>query len=551
MIRKLTIAAAVIAALIFIGVLIFKRETGPSDAATLVPPETVAFVNFPDLPRTFLRWKGSALGAIGREADVKAFLEKPLRKLMADPGASEANSLLAALRPGNIFLAVTRITADETRTLVGFQFWGDRAAYDKAVERLRAELPGGKTPPTALDHNGIPVVSSEHGGFQLYSAAVGRWGFLSTNIETLNAALDRATGRDTSPSLASAPRLRQVGNRLPGEPDFLAFIQPETAIDALVAAGTRMGAQLIPGQVEALRSAEAVGIAWKIDGEIQRDAVFTLRKPGATKPALDHAAIGFTSPATVVFVESFLDTSALPAALQAVPELAADPRIAALATLAAEAIGTSAGVIIDWPENAGMPSAIGSLALRDRAKALEFVSLVAPALPGLQTRQDGDRDILTLANPTNPFFAPVAVLTDKQILFGLDEASTLAAAASKATAAPLSSRPDFQAFAPTFEAANEIFAFADSRVVFERAYNALRPIIVFGASVMPGVADIVDVTKLPASASISKHLTPMVLSQRSVEDGTLLESSGPLTFNQALLLLGAGFSSLQRPGTSP
>ncbi len=551
MIRKLTIAAAVIAALIFIGVLIFKRETGPSDAATLVPAETVAFVNLPNLPRTFMRWKGTALAAIGREEDVKAFLEKPVKKLFSDPGASEANSLLAALKPGNIFLAVTMVTENETRALVGFQFWGDREAYDNAVGRLRSELPGGAGTPSTVDHNGTAIVSSEHGGFQLFSAVVGRWGFLATNLDTLRNAIDRATARETSPSLAGAERLRKVAARLPSDPDFLAFFQPEAALDALVAAGSRMGAQVIPAQVDALRAAEAVGVAWKIDGEIQRDAVFTLRKPAMKKPALDHAAIGFTSPATIVFVESFLDAGALPAALNSVPELAADPRIAALATLASEAIGNSAGVIVDWPEGAGMPSAIGTLALRDRAKALDFAGLVAPALPGLQTRKEGNLDILSLANPTNPFFAPVAVLTDTQILFGLDEASTLAAASAGRAAEPLSASPAFQPFTPTFESSNEIFAYADTRTLFERAYTALRPILVFGASVMPGLSDSMDIGKLPSTNSIAKHLTPMVLSQRGLDDGTLLESSGPLTFNQAILLLGGGITAFQRPGTSP
>ncbi|HEY5953385.1 MAG TPA: hypothetical protein VIT18_03420, partial [Terrimicrobiaceae bacterium] len=50
------------------------RETGPVDAAELVPGETVAFACIPDLPRTAARWPKTTLAKIGAEPEMRSFL---------------------------------------------------------------------------------------------------------------------------------------------------------------------------------------------------------------------------------------------------------------------------------------------------------------------------------------------------------------------------------------------------------------------------------------------------------------------------------------------
>ena len=121
MLKRLSIAAAVFAVLILVAVLVFLRAAGPSDAAMLVPAETVFFASFSDLPRSVLRWQGTALAGIGREPEVKAFLEKPMAKLLANPGTDETGKILIGLKPGRIFLAVTGVATDRVDALVGFQ----------------------------------------------------------------------------------------------------------------------------------------------------------------------------------------------------------------------------------------------------------------------------------------------------------------------------------------------------------------------------------------------------------------------------------------------
>jgi hypothetical protein len=61
-------------------------------------------------------------------------------------------------------------------------------------------------------------------------------------------------------------------------------------------------------------------------------------------------------------------------------------------------------------------------------------------------------------------------------------------------------------------------------------------VIVFGAAVVPGASDVIDGSKLPETESIAKHLQPIVYSQTRIPEGYLVESSGPITMNQAALL---------------
>jgi hypothetical protein len=80
-------------------------------------------------------------------------------------------------------------------------------------------------------------------------------------------------------------------------------------------------------------------------------------------------------------------------------------------------------------------------------------------------------------------------------------------------------------------------------MLFERAYTAVRPVILFGALVMPGMAETIDTTKLPQTDTIAKHLPPIILSQQCTAEGVLFESSGPVTVSQILLGLAAAAAS--------
>jgi len=537
MVKKLSIAAAVLAALILAAVLLFLRAAGPSDAAMLVPGDTVLFASFPDLPRSFLRWQGTSLAKIGNEPEVKAFLEKPMARLLLDPGADETGKILVGLKPGRIFLAVTGVTAERVDALVGFQFWGGRKDFDGAVARMRQELPHGET--ARENHGEDEIVCSQHGKFTVFTAAHGKWGFVSTNGELVRSALDRAQGKQSSPALAENPRFQAVSKHMLNTPDFSFFLQPQKAIDALLEAGRSLGAQSIPEQVEDFRATEAVGGSLKLDGELQRDALFLLRKTPKPTDFLKHKMARFTAPETVVFIDFLARFGGLPALLQkALAGAAPQPSIVELAELATAACGPECAVVANWGTGQMAPHGVLAVEVRDRAKADEALKKLMAFFPETRVVEEDGIKLFSIPSVSNPLASPTLTLIDQFLILGIDPSSVSKAARSDGSA--IEGLPSFAPAIPAYRSANETFAFIDTRSIFVCAYTALRPVILFGAQVMPGAADMIDTGKLPQTETIARHLPPVILSQRHIKDGVFLESSGPVTVSELAIAAAAG-----------
>jgi hypothetical protein len=65
---------------------------------------------------------------------------------------------------------------------------------------------------------------------------------------------------------------------------------------------------------------------------------------------------------------------------------------------------------------------------------------------------------------------------------------------------------------------------------------------------MPNSAKFVDMGKLPATDTIARHLLPITFAERQTPDGILMESSGTITYPQAIVAIagGAGFTLAAR-----
>lgn len=533
MTKKLSMAAGVLIVLLLVAVLIFNRVAGPSDGARLLPSDTILYVSLNDLLRSALRWQGTALAEIGREPEVKAFLGKPLAKLQS--GAGEAGGILADLKPSRIFLAVTAATAERVDVAVGFQFWGGKKGFDQAIARLRKELPAGEA--SIETYAGDEIASTKHGRFTLFSAAHGRWGFLSTDAATLKSLLDRASGKSPGPSLAEAPDFQKsVAPMLPA-PDLLFFARPGRAMDVLLEAGRSLGAEAIPGQVNELRSIQAVAGSWKLDGRLQRDAIFLLRSGPQPVESLAHKSIRFTGPDSVLYVDFLGRLAGFSGLLKKVLPDRQDAAVE-LAELASRAFGPEGALIADWHPGQMTPSGIAAIQIRDAALAEESLKKFITFFPETTvTEQDGIK-LYSLPSVSNPLASPTFALSTGFLIAGINPAAVVMAAG--AAGPTIESQPAFAPALKTFQSANEAFAFLDTRMVFERAYTALRPVILFGAQVMPGVSGIIETSKLPQTDTIAKHLPPVIFSQRHLEEGVFFQSSGPFTVSQIAIGLAAG-----------
>ena len=138
-------------------------------------------------------------------------------------------------------------------------------------------------------------------------------------------------------------------------------------------------------------------------------------------------------------------------------------------------------------------------------------------------------------------------LTDQFLIVGLSE-ETISTGIQRLQAkrSPLGKTPEYQAASKVVSVPTEAFGYLDTRRLFERGYGIFRPFLAMSLAFNPDGGQYIDAGKLPTTDAVSRHLTPSIYSQTTTEHGTLIESAGTLTFNQALIgvFAGAGAAAL-------
>ena len=535
--KKVAIGLVIVGILILAGVMIFNRPAGPSQASSLAPADSVFFANIPDIPLTGFRWSRTALAQIAAEPDVRAFLEKPLARFNESPTNKETLDLLTKLKPGNIYLAATSASEQDFRGILGVQFWGKREDFLAAVAKVRAALPPATGEPSKEEYRGLEITATQHGDLLLHTAVAGRWGFFTNDASLIKEALDRATGNAQSPPLAANPRFLKIITELLSEPDLLVFLQPEKALDALLAVGRSMGAKAIPDHVDELKLTEAAGGAWKMDGEMIRDAFFLLREGSGDLPeTISHESIALTTPETTLFGNFVLNFSSLPTWLDRLAESYpnATQGLAPLVQSVAEGYGPECALIGTMPSGDQNPALLVAMKVRNPNQNLLANATV---IPGSQ----GGTVVHLIPHPLMPI---AAAQNEKFLILGTDPKSV--SEALEVDSKTLQDSPDFQNARSAYRNSNEAFCFLDTRVVFERSYGAILPIIKMSAALMPDMSQKWDVAKLPSPPTIGQHLPPIVFSQKRIPDGTRMESSGPVSMSQFLILAGSASAALNQ-----
>lgn len=555
--KKVAVFLIVVFVILFVGAVWFWRSLGASDAARLLPQDTVVLVTLPDAIRTGMRWPSTTLAKIGVEPDIKAFLDRPFSRLGQKQGGDEALRILMDLKPTRLFFAVTSASPQHAGLLVGFQFLGSRHSFESAVGRLRAELDRHATgqPAQIQKYNGFDITVTTHGPHSLFTATAGHWAFLSNDVDVIHHVLDRAAGTAKDGVLADLPRYQRVVKELPEDPDLLIFSQPQAIVDTLLAFGQSLGAQQIPSQVEQVKKVEAVGIGVKLDGADIRDAIFVLRPDPPDVGKLTHAGMKLTSPDTFAYFD-FLANFAEMAHAGGGPVFAPllqNPAVqgSRLMEMAPQAFGPECSVSASWPAGQMKPEVLLAVQVRDAAKAAQCLTELTSLFPETMRSKQNGVDFYSFPSLQTPLINPAIAQIDGFLLAGLDPSGLERAVAAGQNGTPLDKTPAFGPAKEFYSRANEVFGYVNTSQVFTRAYDAMRPVFMFSISLMPGLSDYLDSTKLPSTASIAKHLQPMISAQTRLPDGYLLESSGPITMNQAALLAAAAGFYFASPSAAP
>jgi hypothetical protein len=510
-----------VAALFFLRVRPYLPER--PRGAELAPPETIFFAQIPNLRETALRVPDTELYQIWREPEVQAFFEKPRRKAPWMREWEENFEEMVRVAPGEVFVAITSIKAGKPGFVGGFAFAGRASAAEALATRLRKQL--------------FP-------GLEMVSSIRANWYLFASDGASLGKLLERFDGKP-EPALAADPVFQQSIEPLGVGQDLVFYGKPESLAGRLDALTGLAGANRPKGE-------EAVAMATKIEGSKLRDTIF-LRGVGAHHAgAVSRHTLALAPPETLLYYAT--DLAPLPTNPESgglhdfLPGFARMERALAEKGLGwkelPSAIGPEWGAMVEWPEDAALPTVLLGWEVRDHAKAGLFLeALTAPSTLGGPWRKEDQAGVTVSSAPPQAlsFERPTAALTERFALLGFSpEVVSAALPRTKSKMPSLAQTESFQKNARVVPEWGAAFGYHDFPRLFERLYRMARPFITLSLAFSPESGAQFDAGKLPPVNAISKHLNATVLTQTHVKGGMVIESTGSLTFPELVMSVGLG-----------
>ena len=436
--------------------------------------------------------------------------------------------------------------------IAGFDFSGRKKDAEGLVADLKSDLktsfPDGRS--DILQFGTSELETFTHGETTIATVFKGPWFFASNDLELLKSTLDRVEGKvDAKTSLRDNASYQLCLAKLPKDSDAVVFVQPKTIVDTIATMFSAMP-NMDASAFDDLRKVQGISASMKLDGGNIRDTIYIYKPGGEARPPLAFNSKAFTSPETVMYFATALGLKTAPS----LPNPALD-KTGILATLNGlkqsltqaglgfddfkAAFGPELGMVTNGGEQAG---SILTLDVRDLAKAQKFIEALAGGWPkqeidGVQYYGFPWPGLGSVGIRINATLA----LTDHALMFGRDINSVQKAVQDAKSDSPrIDKSADFEAASSLVGKPTDSFCYIDTRPLFENVYQVAAIPLRLAPLAYPGISDFCDVGKLPSAKSISSHLTPIVLSQSTDENGTLVESVGPVTFTEVAFGLGLG-----------
>lgn len=542
-----------------------KSLTLASKAAvtSLLPRDTVALLHVPDFNRTRDQWHDSDAYKLWREPAVQAFMERPLGKLSGAGAAREQMQDLGTLGVRDAFIALTGVENGQPKIAAGFQFNGNATDAEKVIGKWRARLEQGTTPVTRtqVDYQRHHIEVATQETVSVASAYDGEWFLAANDVEVLKALLDRVDGRskDAATTLHNDETYIAASKHLPAGYAVSAYARIDHCVDLLLA---RMPDAVNTPQFATLRQIKTFAAASTFENGKVRDVLFVGRPKGDEISPLTRGSLNLATANAFLYAATFAQfpkqlavppapgSGAAPTLSPAVQGLAA--KFAANGITAEEwaaAFGTEGSMVGDWPETNRAPTLLASIPVKDPARANNLIAAITRVAdedrPWTATSKDGVQYYtLPPANPMLPI-APTIGISQKLLIAGLDPSAVEAAIQRSGSAnSELAGSTIFKTAEGRVPEPTTLFAYVDTAMFYTRLDAALRPMLIMGAAFVPGIAETVDLDKLPPAEVITRHLSPLVISQNYREDGYVTESVGPVSFYQAAIALGGASGAL-------
>lgn len=555
----LVMAAAIAAVVAAFAIWHFSRghvaRTSSAVVAGLLPRETILLAHLPDFNQTRSQFHESDVYQIWREPTVQAFLEKPLSKKQST-GTRQTLRDFESLEMKDAFVAVTSLQNSAWKIVGGFRFKGTAEEAEKIVGGWRAKFMRGAEPKRETVEFQKHQIEVQTSGILTVSSCYDDGWFVAANdIEQLKALLDRIDGRqkDHSSTLAADETFAAAQKHTQASFAGLVFARLDRFFQELLPkveeTSEPSGSPPIYRQIRSFCGTIA------FDGGKIRDVLFVGMPQLINVGELSRASLAAATRDAFLYAAGFLN---LPAATQT---NAGSPHLPAAlgqitAPLAAAGItmddwnaafGQEFGLIGEWPATAHFPTLIATLPTKDLAKATQLLGTAAKADSARQwTQSDKDGVHYFSSEAGNPFLplSPTLALSPTMLVAGLDLGTVQSAVGRIGKhSSELAATEIFQTAERSVPESRQAFAYLDTALLYARLDAAIRPMLFMSAAFVPGMGEQVDMDKMPPAEAITRHLNPVVMSQRYDGDGYVAESVGPVTMYQTVAGLGAAIGA--------
>jgi len=533
-----------------------SRHTSSAAVTALLPKDTLAFVHMPDFNRSRAELHQTDLYQIWTEPAVQDFLQKPRSKIPTNEGLGPTLQEFESLQMKDAFVAVLTIEYGAWKIVGGFRFKGDPGNAEKIVATWKAKLLG-KAPDfkqETVDYQGHQIQVDTAGIVRLSTVRDGQWFFVANGLEQLKPLLDRVDGRVKDPNtvLAADDVFAAASKRMPSIYTALAFARIDRLVEKLMPLVAK-DANESAYQLAAIRQIRSLCGATSFDGGKIRDTIFVGMPKLLDAGNLTRASLAIATKDTFLYAAGFLNLTKsvpLPSSQGALGWMGGLQKItSALSsngiTLEGwnSAFGPELSWVGDWPANSHWPSLFATFPVKDPAKANKILSIITTASEDsaawTHQEKDGVQYFSTRSGGQLFSLSPTIGLSDRMLVAGADAGSVEAAMKRSANGnSELATSKNFQNAERAVPNAKQAFTYIDPVLIYTRVDATLRPMLFMSAAFLPGIADTVDLNKLPAPEIITKHLSPIVMSQSYDGDGYIAESVGPVTVYQTIIGVG-------------
>jgi hypothetical protein len=524
----------------------FSQQLSSAPAAALLPRDTIFVAQIPDFNRARDEWQHCDLYQLYREPAVQDFLRKPLGNAPKTGAVSQTLLEIEQLAPKNVFIALTSIDNNNPKIVGGFRFRGSQEEAERIIGKWRSALIGQNSSlrREKVQYQGHEIEVVKAAAFSIATAYDPPWFFVGTDVSDVQILLDRADGRESNPDnrLDKDEAYRTAISRRPSNYVAFFYLQPKTFSQRLAALRAAVGSTPAPGEGTMLEKMRCITGSMRFENGKIHD-VFFLGMPNLEQnTTFMRSSLSLGTKETFLYLAMLLNLGERMDTLNQAAAFAGTKIFQALSDsgiTAADwkaAFGIELGSLAAWPSNARWPSVLVTVPVTDATKAGKIVeALLRSEEDGswIPTEKDGVRYFSKQSTATLVAITPTIALSDRILIAGLDPGSVEEAIKRGSTgSSELADSQTYKGAARLLPAPTNFFAYIDTARLYSRLDASLRPMLLMAAAFVPAVAGSIDPTKLPAPEIITKHLSPIVSSQRYDRDGYMAESIGPITLDQ-------------------